>query len=89
MWVTRSAGEVSRAAVPAAAPGAGANVMYRVIQGGGETMYIVAQRTLGDGSRWQEIASLNPNYDVRYSVPANAVPASSAPGSAKARTPQQ
>jgi nucleoid-associated protein YgaU len=32
-----------------------------VVQGNGEMMYEIAQKTLGDGRRWSEIYRLNPN----------------------------
>jgi hypothetical protein len=57
-------------ATPAATP---TYPQYRVAQKDGETMFAIAQRTLGNGFRWKEIAVLNPNLASDFAVEANKV----------------
>jgi hypothetical protein len=58
-------GAASASAQPVTAPGA---KLYRV-RPDGEMFYQIAQRTLGTGDRWHEIALLNPGFKVEYAVP--------------------
>ena len=36
--------------------------------GQGEMIFEVAQKTMGNGSRWDEISRLNPQIDTRYVI---------------------
>ena len=40
----------------------------RHVVGSGESLWLIAQRALGDGSRWEEIARLNPSIDPQRLV---------------------
>src|SRR5439155_18814010 len=46
--------------LPPATAGASGGKVYRVAAGG-EQLYDIARRTLGDGRQWTEIYRLNPN----------------------------
>jgi nucleoid-associated protein YgaU len=46
---------------------------YRVTQKEGESMFAIAQRTLGNGFRWKEIAALNPSLTSEFAVEADKV----------------
>jgi nucleoid-associated protein YgaU len=50
-------------------PSAQSTPLYRVHEGG-ETMYEIARRTLGNGARWTEISRLNPRFDPKEVIPA-------------------
>jgi hypothetical protein len=55
---------------PAPAPPNAAGVrLYPVRQKNGEMLYQIAQRTLGTGDRWYEIALLNPQFKPEQPVP--------------------
>jgi hypothetical protein len=47
-----------------------ATAQYRV-RGPGERLYAIAQKTLGTGDRWQDIARLNPTLRGEQDVPPN------------------
>lgn len=52
-----------------ATPNAGSVRLYSIRQQNGEMLYQIAQRTLGTGDRWYEIALLNPQFKPEQPVP--------------------
>jgi len=52
-----------------AAPNAAGVRLYPIRQKNGEMLYQIAQRTLGTGDRWYEIALLNPQFKPEQPVP--------------------
>jgi hypothetical protein len=51
-------------------PKAGPTAPYRVQNPQGESILDIAERTLGNRSRWNEIYRLNPNYPPQFPIPA-------------------
>ena len=50
-------------------PNAAGVRLYSIRQQNGEMLYQIAQRTLGTGDRWYEIALLNPQFKPEQPVP--------------------
>ena len=56
--------------VPVGVPPTPEGLRQYQVQSPGEMMFEIAQKTLGDGQRWQEILRLNPQVNSAYLIPA-------------------
>ncbi len=60
----QSGGQSSSGSPDPAKPKAKAKAEGTYVVGSGDSLWKIAQRTLGDGERWKEIAELNPSIDA-------------------------
>jgi len=70
---TQQTAFVTTTALPPATPIATVPPLPYRVCGSGEPLYTIAQKTLKDGTRWQEIARLNPTLSSELPIPANTI----------------